>query len=103
MSLEEFFSDNPDLIHGEYIVNEEAKREYVEAATMLTGLLFQGKFTMQLDDPEKPYYIHAIRLVWNDEEWEGVEAKPISEVLKRFGRLIVDGNIWQLTRQIYKQ
>lgn len=104
MSLDDFFvSDNCELIDGEYVVDQQAKKEYLEAVTMISMLALQGKFSFRLNDPEQPYFTHAVWIDWEDEEWEGMEAKPIAEMLKHFDLLIVDGNSWQLTKQIYKR
>ena len=103
MSLEEyiFVNDDCELIDGEYVVDEQAKKEYIEGATMVSMLALQGKFSFRLNDPEKPYFTHAIWITWEDEAWEGMEAKPIAEMLKKFNWIIVDANTWQLTKEFY--
>ena len=105
MSLEEyiFVNDDCELIDGAYTVDQQAKAEYLEAVSMVSMLALQGKFSFQLNDPEKPYFTHAVWIYWEDEAWDGMEAKPIAEMLKKFDIIIVDAECWQLTKQIYKR
>jgi hypothetical protein len=68
---------------------------------MVSMLALQGKFSFKMNDPEKPYFTHAIWITWEDDAWEGMETKPLAEMISRFHWIIVDGNEWQLTKDIY--
>ena len=104
MSLDEFFlSEEDELIDGNYMCNEQAKREYIEGATALTMLAMQGKCSIELNDPEKPYFLHAIWIVWNVEEIDQeLSARQMADIIGKFRVLSVDdGNKWMLTKIIY--
>ena len=102
MSLEELFvGDEANLIKGSYTVDEEAKKQYINASVMLTTLGLRQQYTIKLDNPEKPYSLHCVFIKWIDDDWPEVEAKPIADIIGKFDTIIVNGSEWQLNKVIY--
>ena len=93
------FMDNIELVQGAYFVDENAKQRYIEAVEIAKSLSAKGKCSLQFSDPEKPYALHTIELIWKPDDmgWYEMDCDEIIPLLSKTNRLLVDENTWQLS------
>lgn len=104
-SLRDFlFDESIDLIQGKPKVDLKAKSAYEQAVELVSRWMLQGKCVFSFDDPNKPYYLHTIKVKWKVAE-DNVEigCSQLRELFDKVNSsLIIDeSGEWQIGTVIY--
>lgn len=100
------FSDDIDLYNeGEYIVDENAKAEYISAMKYAKKLCIsmQGKCSLKIDNPNMPYQVHSITITWDLSDYVEIpDTDNVREALKGMNLLLADDHTWMISKKICK-
>lgn len=108
--IDAIVNSEPEMLTGNYKVNEKALDDYMLALQDIAEMRRQGKCSFTYDLWYKPYDLHCIYIKWNcdadgdDTGLIDLPAKEISELLAKFDTIQLDKeepNTWQLSSEIY--